>query len=317
VRATSRVLSPTALRTDTGDVRALALAVMVLAACSDSSQPADAGTEAVAACGPSTCSGCCLDRTCVTKVHVGACGAGGLPCVVCGPTDLCQQGRCKSSADQGTPPSCGPSTCPSGCCDGAQCQTSQSNDRCGTGGEACKTCTGNQTCVAGACKAGCSDECTPSGKRECVDAVTARECGNFDPDDCLEWKTLAACGAGKVCRYGLCEAPGTCTINVVCKCCTIANSCSGADVHCDATVSGAEVAPGKSTAAGYTWFAGGQSTSVSYCTTTGAFNRYIGSSGTDTFHFSYCNPKSAGDCGCTTLSDCSKSFSWDKTALCN
>jgi hypothetical protein len=231
--------------------------------------------------------------------------------VVCSATELCLQGSCRSST---TP--CGPSTCASGCCDGDQCQTGQRDDRCGTAGEACKACTGNQSCVAGACKTKCSDECTPSGKKECVDAVIPRECGDFNSDGCLEWKTLAAC-AGKVCRYGLCEAPGSCTINVVCKCCTMANSCSGADVHCDATVSGAEVAPGKSSAAGYTWFEAGQLTTVSYCTTTSAFNRYTGTSGTDTFHFSYCHPKTAGDCGCTTLSDCSKTFSWDKASLCN
>jgi hypothetical protein len=50
------------------------------------------------------------------------------------------------------PPTCGPKTCPTGCCDGTRCVAGRSLERCGNGGGACSTCAKCLLCTnAGAC----------------------------------------------------------------------------------------------------------------------------------------------------------------------
>ena len=60
-----------------------------------------------AACGPTTCFGCC-DATglCVTGTEVAVCGINGGACNACGASQLCQQGICAftgGGSDGGTP----------------------------------------------------------------------------------------------------------------------------------------------------------------------------------------------------------------------
>lgn len=56
-----------------------------------------------AACGPTTCFGCC-DATglCVTGAEVSACGVSGAVCNACGAAQACQQGGCVFT-NEGTP----------------------------------------------------------------------------------------------------------------------------------------------------------------------------------------------------------------------
>ena len=46
----------------------------------------------------------------------------------------------------------------------------------------------------------CNNECSPSGKKTCVNSNSFKTCGNYDSDSCLEWSPSAtSCGTGKVC----------------------------------------------------------------------------------------------------------------------
>lgn len=50
----------------------------------------------------------------------------------------------------------------------------------------------------------CTDECSPSGIRECSDVVQYRSCDNYDNDSCLEWSEPSACPPGQTCSEGNC-----------------------------------------------------------------------------------------------------------------
>ena len=50
---------------------------------------------------------------------------------------------------------------------------------------------------------GCSDQCSPSGARQCS-GDGYRVCGNYDSDKCLEWSTVTACKTGETCSDGAC-----------------------------------------------------------------------------------------------------------------
>ncbi len=53
---------------------------------------------------------------------------------------------------------------------------------------------------------GCSDECSLEGETQC-DGNLARECGNFDGDDCLEWQEVDCEDEGGICEDGMCVDP--------------------------------------------------------------------------------------------------------------
>lgn len=99
------------------------------------------------------------------------------------------------SSDAGT--TCNAATCANGCCTATGlCVTTTSNDRCGTGGTQCLSCSTGNTCL--------SRVCTPCAG--CIDAMTGRCKVGFAND---------ACGQGgqfcQSCTTGLtCTAAGRC-----------------------------------------------------------------------------------------------------------
>jgi C2 domain len=180
---------------------ALAAALLFAAGCGDEGMPT---------CGPSTCSGCCtLGGLCIgsaISVHtVGSCGLSGVGCSICQATERCTNGACSEE--------CGPSTCPTGCCDGSRCVTSPTNQSCGRGGGVCMICGATEECFLGQCKK------APCGPSTCPNGC----CFN---DACLPGKNPGVCGKGgaacDVCKNGeKCE-------NQACK--TVAcgpGSCNG------------------------------------------------------------------------------------------
>lgn len=50
----------------------------------------------------------------------------------------------------------------------------------------------------------CDDACDGEGVRECVDDESYRTCGQFDPDECVEWAPSLACGPNTTCDDGEC-----------------------------------------------------------------------------------------------------------------
>ena len=54
----------------------------------------------------------------------------------------------------------------------------------------------------------CSDECSPSGSRQCS-GNGYQICGDYDSDDCLEWSAVTSCAPGETCSDGYCSS--TCT----------------------------------------------------------------------------------------------------------
>lgn len=63
-------------------------------------------------------------------------------------------------------------------------------------------CPGGTTCVDGYCT--CNDECSPSGTKVCANTNTYQECGNWDPDPCLDWQYIV-CPKGYTCVNGNCR----------------------------------------------------------------------------------------------------------------
>jgi len=74
----------------------------------------------------------------------------------------------------------------------------------------CKTCSATEgKCIS----SGCTDECSPSGARTCVDSTHYKVCGNYDSDSCLEWSSTTSCPSGQTCSNGQCVqscTPKTC-----------------------------------------------------------------------------------------------------------
>jgi len=53
----------------------------------------------------------------------------------------------------------------------------------------------------------CTNHCSPSSKKVCIDNTHYMKCGNYDADSCLEWSSLIACPSGQTCSGGVCSAP--------------------------------------------------------------------------------------------------------------
>jgi hypothetical protein len=125
--------------------------------CATMGEECDPGSKKCvsAPCGPNTCLGCCAGNTCVAMQSDMDCGTGGLSCTNCTAIgEFCNQstGNCVS-----TPPMCSPSTCPTGCCAGDICVTSEMDTQCGTAGAACQDCTtSGETCSMGMCASTCN-----------------------------------------------------------------------------------------------------------------------------------------------------------------
>jgi hypothetical protein len=79
------------------------------------------------------------------------------------------------------PPSCGPSNCSNGCCNGTQCVRSRTQTFCGAGGAACKPCGRCELCTAaGACDINPDSNWTIVAVSVAVAAQPPRG-GNWDP----------------------------------------------------------------------------------------------------------------------------------------
>ena len=111
----------------------------------------------------------------------------------CGRSDLTAYVWGDGGVDSGDSGACGPSTCPTGCCDpSGQCRTGTEYNACGFGGVACtdcqaggfnfcdpqvKTCGNKQpTCDATSCGSGCCT--TYEGQPACVAGTSSLACGN-------------------------------------------------------------------------------------------------------------------------------------------
>ncbi len=61
-------------------------------------------------------------------------------------------------------------------------------------------------CSGGVCGTVCSDDCA-AGQGTCVDANTARACGEFDNDTCRDYGPATPCASMEVCYSGRCALP--------------------------------------------------------------------------------------------------------------
>ncbi len=102
---------------------------------------------------------------------------------------------------------CGPTTCDT-CCVNNVCVSVSNNLTCGSGGNACQTCSGSQQCNAGVCQT--ASTCGPGNCSGCCQGNT-----------CVTGNTASACGTGGgVCAS--CSGSQTCQGGV---CASTSNNC--------------------------------------------------------------------------------------------
>jgi len=101
-------------------------------------------------------------------------------------------------------------------------------------------CPTGQTCQNGTCVAGCANECSTSGAKQCSGTAGYKTCGNYDNDSCLEWSSVTNCSSGQTCSGdGICIStctPKTCT-QLGYTCGTAADGCGGT-LNCGSCPSG-------------------------------------------------------------------------------
>jgi hypothetical protein len=66
-----------------------------------------------------------------------------------------------------------------------------------------ETCSDNETCQKGACRADCFDQCPERNRTRCLNE-RVQTCGDFDEDTCLEWDSGMACESKQTCSDGRC-----------------------------------------------------------------------------------------------------------------
>lgn len=152
--------------------------------------------------------------TCLIFVALGVAGCG---------SDSPPGGGTPDSAQPGDAPKrCSFETC-DGCCDGDTCVTFQTDGACGTRGQACEACTGDETCAAGQCVpvADCSDcdGCCLNGT-QCLPGYFPDACG-------IGGAACQTCGEGQGCNID----SGTCE-SVTCDASTCPNGCCTANGVC-------------------------------------------------------------------------------------
>ena len=211
--------------------RFLALACVVLCACSSTSDPSTPGTDAstdkdtsvdtggsidtgtpdTASCGTgeTLCSGACV-KTSSDPAHCGKCGN------ACGTGETCSGGACACDT--------GKTKCSSGCAD-----TKTDTANCGTCGKACGT---GETCSDGKCYPPC-----PTGQTRCSGTCVDT---NADTNNCgtcgTKCATTEACNAGTCgikCDYPTKACSGVC-VNVDFD----ANNCGACGKKCDSGPNG-------------------------------------------------------------------------------
>lgn len=102
------------------------------------------------------------------------------------------------------PTSCSPTSCP-GCCRGASCMAGNGTGACGTGGNPCQTCTGDEMCQAGSCIPPKCDDTTCAGccgkSNACKPGSSAGACGS-------KGVPCETCDSDKICADGVCTIKG-------------------------------------------------------------------------------------------------------------
>ena len=196
--------------------------------------PTDGGTVVPKVCGPATCpAGCCdASGVCRTGSDTRACGSAANRCSDCiaNGFQFCDGRRVCGR----TVTSCGPSTCPGGCCsfDGggaATCLSGTDPNACGRSGSSCQDC--------GAQGRTCDPATRSCGEGKC-DASNCSGC--CVGDQCLKGADSEACGSngqlcescsvmGQFCRPepnggGTCEGAPTCGPQNCGGCCN-GNTC--------------------------------------------------------------------------------------------
>jgi hypothetical protein len=208
-----------------------------------SNQPCESGQtcegtspSGTCTCKGTSCSGCCDNNHCRQGNTVALCGTGGAPCKSCDDgkectVDACNAGQCSNTNRlPGTlcannTGKCYNGTCCTGCWDGTTCQTGNTSQACGTGGDTCANC-GTGLCVAGKCCAGCWDNgvCRPGNTSEDCGSggVTCTTCYPNQP--CQN----ASCATGTCVRTpntGASCTGGRCLNGVCCTNCILGGSC--------------------------------------------------------------------------------------------
>ncbi|MGI9255141.1 MAG: hypothetical protein ACR2J8_15470 [Thermomicrobiales bacterium] len=120
--------------------------------------------------------------------------------------NCCSGKKCVSRICGGpASPSCGPASCAAGCCDGNTCvaRSNQSKNRCGTGGAACASCTGSNTCVNGICTPPCNASTCATG---CCLGDTCLSFANQTEQYCgTGGAACDSCNTGDSCNSGVCS----------------------------------------------------------------------------------------------------------------
>jgi hypothetical protein len=213
----------------------LCVVAAVLISCGEETPADDAGfVPEGGVCSPLTCPGCCVGSVCRVGTENGACGAAGLPCVVCQQPEFCAQGQCIQST--GT---CNPSNCPDGCCDGDACLPGTAKEACGTGGIPCISCAASQQCESQSCG------CGPGSCNGCCENGVCRS--GTDPTACGSGGAACTkCNPGDSCVLGSCSGSDDCNAQVCSGCCagsvcqtgTSDTACGAGGQTCEACQSG-------------------------------------------------------------------------------
>lgn|SRR5215831_2265811 len=176
--------------------------------------------------GHSCQSGCCDGDICRIN-EFSACGTAGGSCTSCSPAsaDNCANGQCRCGSASacsvgqhcvGGSCRCDASSCPNGCCDGNNiCRSGTELTACGTGGQACSSCSGD-TCSGGTC--GCLECGSPGSCHQCTCTDLGGQCGQY-PSSC------------HVCDchdFGTCDPTETCAWYMSCGEWPHCEPCSGA-----------------------------------------------------------------------------------------
>jgi len=191
---------------------------------------------------------CCLGLECVN----GTCG--GTLCTPdnaegCGPDAPCCNEGAGATCVAGTCQTCGPATCPDGCCRDGQCIPYDSQDvaTCGAAGAACAACPTTcrtATCTSGVCGGAplaVNTACTRDGggsgvcnrSQQCVECNAASQCTNTVGEcQTRSCSVAGVCGATDMRDGTTCATGGTVCAGGVCGACT-ASSCP--DGCCDGT----------------------------------------------------------------------------------
>lgn len=198
-------------------------------------EPGETCTDGVCTrCNAMTCpDGCCSANRCYLASR-DTCGVGGNACHFCSPVgaDGCSRtGACLCGAGPACREgqvcsdgscTCGPQSCPQGCCQNGECQV-RSPQSCGVGGVACTSCDPDTTdyCSSdGRCQCGSDAPCA-DGQR-CIDGACVCDGESCMNGCCLGNECLVAsvetCGAqGGLCGRcqpdlsDMCLADGTCS----------------------------------------------------------------------------------------------------------